>query len=286
MSDSPREAIRRKKHSSMRIAVDLVHAGRADAMVSAGNTGALTAISHFVLKCLPQVERAPIMSAVPNARGFTHMLDLGANTRATPVQLEQFAVMGAVVARDVHGTVSPRVGLLNIGEEEMKGHETIQEAHAACALACAAREGGPRVPVPRLRRGPRHLHGRRRRRRHRRLHRQRRAQDDGRPREPGRRPPARRVHRRPAEQDRRPGRAPGAAPGRRHARFAPLQRRRHGRAQGSRGKKPWPGRHAWPWLAPSRSPRWPPNTASRSTSRRHSTPRPRLRRGRQREVTT
>ena len=144
MTDSPREAIRRKKHSSMRIAVDLVHAGRADAMVSSGNTGALTAISHFVLKCLPQVERAPIMSAVPNATGFTHMLDLGANVRATAIQLEQFAVMGAIVARDVHGTASPRVGLLNIGEEEMKGHETIQEAHALLRVrAAATREGDP-----------------------------------------------------------------------------------------------------------------------------------------------
>jgi glycerol-3-phosphate acyltransferase PlsX len=130
MSDSPREAIRRKKQSSMRVAVDLVHSGRAAAAVSAGNTGALTAISHFVLKCLPQVERAPIMSAVPNARGFTHMLDLGANTRATAVQLEQFAVMGAIVARDVHGITLPRVGVLNIGEEEMKGHELVQDAHA------------------------------------------------------------------------------------------------------------------------------------------------------------
>jgi glycerol-3-phosphate acyltransferase PlsX len=130
MTDSPREAIRRKKQSSMRIAVDLVRDGRADAAVSSGNTGALTAISHFVLKCLPQVERAPIMSAVPNATGFTHMLDLGANITASAVQLEQFAVMGSIVARDVHGVAVPRVGLLNIGEEEMKGNETIQAAHA------------------------------------------------------------------------------------------------------------------------------------------------------------
>lgn len=142
MTDSPREAIRRKKHSSMRIAIDLVHAGRADAAVSSGNTGALTAIAHFVLKCLPQVERAPIMSAVPNQTGFTHMLDLGANLRASAVQLEQFAVMGAIVARDVHGTASPRVGLLNIGEEEMKGHETIQEAHALLRARVVA-DGDP-----------------------------------------------------------------------------------------------------------------------------------------------
>ncbi|MBM4217526.1 MAG: phosphate acyltransferase PlsX [Gammaproteobacteria bacterium] len=130
MTDSPREAIRRKKQSSMRIAIDLVAEGRADATVSAGNTGALTAIAHFVLKCLAEVERAPIMSAVPNKRGFTHILDLGANVRATPLQLEQFAIMGAIVVRDVHGTTRPRVGLLNIGVEETKGHDLVQEAHA------------------------------------------------------------------------------------------------------------------------------------------------------------
>ena len=128
--DSARDAIRRRKHSSMRIAVDLVREGRASGAVSAGNTGALTALSHFVLKCRPEVERAPIMSAVPSATGFTHLLDLGANTRATPLQLTQFAVMGAIVARDVHGLESPRVGLLNIGTEESKGHELIQQAHA------------------------------------------------------------------------------------------------------------------------------------------------------------
>ena len=130
MTDAPREAIRRKKNSSMRIAVDLVQEGRAAAAVSAGNTGALTAIAHFVLKCLPDVERAPIMSAVPNAQGHTHLLDLGANVRATPLQLEQFAVMGAIVARDVHDIPRPRVGLLNIGSEESKGHDLVQEAHA------------------------------------------------------------------------------------------------------------------------------------------------------------
>ncbi len=130
MDDSPREAIRRKKQSSMRIAIDQVHAGAAEAAVSAGNTGALTAIAHFVLKCLPEVERAPIMSAIPNARGVTHLLDLGANVRATALQLEQFAIMGAIVARDVHGVARPRVGLLNIGEEEQKGSDLVQEAHA------------------------------------------------------------------------------------------------------------------------------------------------------------
>ena len=130
MTDAPREAIRRKKQSSMRIAADLVHDGLAEGMVSAGNTGALTAISHFVLKCLPEVERAPIMTSIPNRRAFTQLLDVGANLRATPEQLRQFAIMGAIVARDVHGRERLRVGLLNIGEEETKGHDLVQEAHA------------------------------------------------------------------------------------------------------------------------------------------------------------
>jgi glycerol-3-phosphate acyltransferase PlsX len=130
MSEHPRDAIRRRKDSSMRLAIDLVKDGRAAAMVSAGNTGALTAMSHFVLKTVGPVERAPIMSSVP-ARdgGHTHMLDLGANSKATPLQLAQFATMGSIVARDVFGIANPRVGLLNIGEEETKGHELVQEAH-------------------------------------------------------------------------------------------------------------------------------------------------------------
>ncbi len=130
MEEKPREAIRRKKNSSMRLAVDLVHEGRAAAAVSAGNTGALTAIAHFVLKTLPGVERAAIISAIPAAHGLTQMLDLGANTKATPEQLGQFAAMGAIIARDVHGVANPRIGLLNIGEEDMKGHEGVQAAHA------------------------------------------------------------------------------------------------------------------------------------------------------------
>ena len=130
MSDSPREAIRRKKDSSMRVAIDLVKEGRAAACVSAGNTGALNAIAHFVLKTLPGVERAAIISAIPAAHGHTHMLDLGANTKATPEQLRQFAAMGAIISRDVFGLASPRIGLLNIGEEDIKGHEVVQAAHA------------------------------------------------------------------------------------------------------------------------------------------------------------
>jgi glycerol-3-phosphate acyltransferase PlsX len=130
MSEHPREAIRRRKDSSMRLAIDLVKEGRAAAMVSAGNTGALTAMAHFVLKTVGPVERAPIMSSVPARNGgHTHILDLGANSRATPLQLAQFATMGSIVARDVFGIANPRVGLLNIGAEESKGHELVQEAH-------------------------------------------------------------------------------------------------------------------------------------------------------------
>jgi glycerol-3-phosphate acyltransferase PlsX len=135
MHEKPREAIRRKKDSSMRVAVDQVQQGRACACVSAGNTGALTAIAHFVLGTLPGVERAAIISALPAAHGHTHMLDLGANTKATPEQLCQFAAMGAIIARDVYGLAAPRIGLLNIGEEDMKGHEVVQAAHALLARA-------------------------------------------------------------------------------------------------------------------------------------------------------
>ena len=130
MDELPRAAVRHGRDSSMRIAVNLVREGRAAACVSAGNTGALTAISHFVLKTVAGVERAALMAAIPSAVGHTHMLDLGANTRATPLQLAQFARMGSIVARGVHGLARPRVGLLNIGEEDIKGHEGVQAAHA------------------------------------------------------------------------------------------------------------------------------------------------------------
>jgi phosphate acyltransferase len=135
MDEAPRAAVRRGRDSSMRVAVNLVKEGRAAACVSAGNTGALTAISHFVLKTIANVERAAIMSAIPSARGHAHMLDLGANTGATPLQLAQFARMGAIVARDLYEVERPRVGLLNIGEEDIKGHELVQAAHALLTRA-------------------------------------------------------------------------------------------------------------------------------------------------------
>jgi glycerol-3-phosphate acyltransferase PlsX len=130
MTDHPREALRRKKDSSMRRALDLVKAREAHACVSAGNTGALMAMAHFVLKMLPGVERPAIGSLIPSRGGHTYMLDLGANASATPEQLLQFGVMGSILANDLEGAHErPRVGLLNIGEEEIKGHEIVQAAH-------------------------------------------------------------------------------------------------------------------------------------------------------------
>ena len=136
MTDHPREALRRKKDSSMRRAIDLVKANDAHACVSAGNTGALMATAHFVLKMLPGVERPAIVSIIPSRGGHTYMLDLGANASCTPAQLCQFAVMGSVLAADLPGAHErPRVGLLNIGEEEVKGNDIVQAAHNLMAAA-------------------------------------------------------------------------------------------------------------------------------------------------------
>src|SRR5271170_2603565 len=136
MTDHPREALRRKKDSSMRRAIDLVKANDAHACVSAGNTGALMATAHFVLKMLPGVERPAIISLIPSRGGHTYMLDLGANASCTPAQLCQFAVMGSVLAADLEGAHErPRVGLLNIGAEEIKGNETVQAANNLLAAS-------------------------------------------------------------------------------------------------------------------------------------------------------
>ena len=128
MEDSARDAIRRKKDSSMRVAIDLVAEGNAAACVSAGNTGALMATAKFVLKTIPGIDRPAIMSEMPSDGGPVYMLDLGANANSSPQQLLQFALMGSVVAHDITGIESPRVGLLNIGEEQSKGDETVREA--------------------------------------------------------------------------------------------------------------------------------------------------------------
>ncbi len=129
MDDLPSSALRNKKQSSMRIAINLVKEGVADACVSAGNTGALMATARYVLKTLPGIDRPAIITALPNQVGTsTHVLDLGANIEVTPEQLFQFAVMGTVLTQAVNNLPNPRIGLLNIGQEEIKGNECVKEA--------------------------------------------------------------------------------------------------------------------------------------------------------------
>jgi glycerol-3-phosphate acyltransferase PlsX len=128
MDEKPQEALRKKKDSSMRVAIDLVKAGAADACVSAGNTGALMATARFVLKTIEGIDRPAIISRIRARHGHTHMLDLGANAQCTAEHLFQFAVMGSVVASDMHGIARPRIGILNIGEEETKGDSVVQDA--------------------------------------------------------------------------------------------------------------------------------------------------------------
>lgn len=128
MDESPAAALKGKKKSSMRIAVDLVKSGEAQACVSAGNTGALMAISRFVLKTLPGIDRPAILSVLPNMKGSTYMLDLGANVDCGPEHLLQFAIMGATLVSAVEHKERPSVGLLNIGEEAIKGNEVVKQA--------------------------------------------------------------------------------------------------------------------------------------------------------------
>ena len=130
MTDAPKDAVRRKKDSSMRVAIDLVKSGEAHACVSAGNTGALMATAKFVLKMLPGIERPAILGELPAIGGSLHMLDLGANTLGTAEQLFQFAVMGSIVASDIMDVDQPRIALLNIGAEVTKGHDTVKDAAA------------------------------------------------------------------------------------------------------------------------------------------------------------
>lgn len=127
MDESPAQALRGKKDSSMRVAIDLVRQGDADACVSAGNTGALMATARFVLKTLPGIDRPAICTTMPTIRGHVRVLDLGANVDSKAEHLLQFAVMGSVLAA-VNGIEQPRVGLLNIGEEAIKGNEQVKDA--------------------------------------------------------------------------------------------------------------------------------------------------------------
>jgi glycerol-3-phosphate acyltransferase PlsX len=128
MREPPAEALRRKKDSSMRVAINLVKDGSAQACVSAGNTGALMAISRFVLKTLPGIDRPAIASQLPTRTGVTTALDLGANVNCTPEQLVQFAVMGSALVSAIDGVERPTIGLLNIGEEDIKGNDVVKHA--------------------------------------------------------------------------------------------------------------------------------------------------------------
>ena len=128
MDESPQSALKNKKDSSMRVSINLVKSGEAHACVSAGNTGALMATARYVLKMLPGIERPAIASALPSEKGNTYMLDLGANADCTAEQLLQFAVMGAMLVSCVEHKLSPTVGLLNIGSEDIKGNEVVKQA--------------------------------------------------------------------------------------------------------------------------------------------------------------
>jgi phosphate acyltransferase len=127
MDEPPADALRKKKNSSMRVAINLVKDGTAQACVSAGNTGALMAIARFVLKTLPGIDRPAIASQLPSKKGQTTVLDLGANVNCSPEQLVQFAVMGSALVTAVEGIDRPTIGLLNIGEEDIKGNDVVKQ---------------------------------------------------------------------------------------------------------------------------------------------------------------
>ena len=128
MDDSPLDALRKKKNSSMRVAIDLVRDKKAQACISSGNTGALLAISKNSLKTIPTIDRPALMTSIPTKIGFVYILDLGANTQCSAEQLTQFALMGSTVAKEIKNIDKPRIGLLNIGQEEIKGNESIRDA--------------------------------------------------------------------------------------------------------------------------------------------------------------
>jgi glycerol-3-phosphate acyltransferase PlsX len=135
MHEPPAQALRLKKDSSMRVAINRVKNGQADACVSAGNTGALMAISRFVLRTLPGIDRPAICSAMPRTTGYCHMLDLGANVDCSADQLFQFAVMGSVLVSALENKPAPSVGLLNVGEEDIKGEDRVKQAGVLLSAA-------------------------------------------------------------------------------------------------------------------------------------------------------
>jgi len=128
MGESVTHALRRKKDSSMRVAINLVKDGTANACVSAGNTGALVATARFVLKTLPGIDRPAIIGAMPTMNGHLRVLDMGANIDCTPEHLLQFGIMGSILVTALEGKTAPSIALLNIGEEEIKGNEVVKRA--------------------------------------------------------------------------------------------------------------------------------------------------------------
>ena len=130
MDDAPAMALRKKKDSSMRVAINLVHDNIANAAVSAGNTGALMATAKFVLKTIKGIDRPAIVSTLPSVKGHTHMLDLGANVDCSAQHLMQFAIMSSVLAEAMDNCGQPKVGLLNVGSEAVKGNAQVKEADA------------------------------------------------------------------------------------------------------------------------------------------------------------
>ena len=128
MNDSPIVVLRKKKQSSMRLAIDLVKNDVSQACISSGNTGALMAISKYVLKTIPTIKRPALMASMPTVKGHTYVLDLGANSSCSPEQLYQFALMGTVISREIGEIEQPRVGLLNMGVEASKGNQVVKEA--------------------------------------------------------------------------------------------------------------------------------------------------------------
>lgn len=145
MDEPPAQALRGKKDSSMRVAINLVKEGAAQAAVSAGNTGALMATARFVLKTLPGIDRPAIITTLPTLHGHVHVLDLGANVDCSAEQLVQFAVMGSSLVSAVEGKPNPRVALLNIGEEDIKGNEIVKQTNellrASALNYCGYAEG-------------------------------------------------------------------------------------------------------------------------------------------------
>jgi phosphate acyltransferase len=128
MDEDVKTAIRKKRDSSMRVAIDQVKSGQAQGCISAGNTGALMGTAKFVLKTIPGIDRPAICAVLPTRTGQVYALDLGANAECEPEHLLQFGIMGAMLCEAVDGKSNPSVGLLNIGSEEIKGNDTVKRA--------------------------------------------------------------------------------------------------------------------------------------------------------------